>query len=70
MSVLTEEKARVPYFVILLRNEASVINIPDGEFRFLGCDSQSLVVIVVNEAGTFVQIEDFQLQAEQCTTSS
>jgi hypothetical protein len=61
---------RVPYFVNLFRNDASDINIPDGEFRFLDCDSPSPVVIVVNELGTFVQIEDLQLRAEQSTARS
>jgi hypothetical protein len=73
--VLTGEKARVPYFVILhLRKLCSkmkhVINASVDEFKFPNCDSASPLVIVADEGGTFVRTEDSELQAEQSTVNS
>jgi hypothetical protein len=34
----------------LLKNETSVINVPDGEFRFPDCDSATPLVTVADEA--------------------
>jgi hypothetical protein len=34
---------------VLLRSEASVINVPEGEFKFPDCDTETPPVIVANE---------------------